>query len=117
MGEINTESGFEVNGIADYWGKYASVDKIVELAATLKTEDDWFSFYFPSVNSNGKFSHKISIHNSEPDGFVELEFHESSSQCGSYFKKVALSDLGSEIENLREVEKSPESQGFVYEEW
>ncbi len=115
--ELGGKGGYEVNGIGNYWGRYASIEKIVELAQTIKTDDDCFNFYFPASQYNGKYSHQIGIHRSDTECYVELEFHESSNQCGSYFKKIALENLESEIRNLREVERSPESQGFIYEEW
>ena len=115
--ELGGNDGYEVNGIGNYWGRYASIEKIVELANTMKNNEDWFSFYFPAVKHNFKYSHEITIHWLETKGCVGFEFIESSSQCGSYFKSVPLLNLETEIRNLREIEKSPESHGFKYKEW
>jgi len=114
--ELGGEDGYKVNGIGEYWGRYASLEKIVELARTMKGEDDWFTFEFPAMKYNFKFSHQIGIHWVGEEEYIELEFHESSNQCGSYYKKVALVNLENELRDLREVEKAPEEHGFTYQE-
>lgn len=46
--ELGGKNGYEVNGIGNYWGRYASIKKIVELASLVNTEEDWFTFDFPA---------------------------------------------------------------------
>jgi hypothetical protein len=60
--ELDGENGFEVNGINSYWGRYANIKKIVELAHNMKDDEDWFSFYFPAEEYDFKYSHRIAIY-------------------------------------------------------
>jgi len=112
--ELGGENGFEVNGINSYWGRYANIKKIVELAHNMKDDEDWFSFYFPAEEYDFKYSHRIAIYWIEKRGFILFEYHEASDQCGVYEKEIALTELKNEINSLSKITKNPEDFGYIY---
>ncbi len=114
--ELGGEGGFEVNGIGSYWGRYASIKKIVELAYSMKNDEDWFTFYFPAEEYDFKYSHDIAIYWIEKKGFILFEYTEASNQCGAYEREVALSELENEIKSLSKITKNPEDFGYIYVE-
>ena len=57
--ELGGKNGYEINGIGNYWGRYGSIDKIVELAKTLENSDQDFEFYYPAKQYDRKYSHQI----------------------------------------------------------
>ena len=115
--ELGGKDGFRVNGIAGYWGRYASADKIVELARTLHGSGDWFTFDYPAKKHDGKYSHTIGLHASESSESIEVQFLESSAQCGAYHKIVAIDSLADEIHRLGEIEDNFDAFGYKYRDF
>lgn len=115
--ELGAKNGFEINGIGDYWGRYGSIEKIVELAASLVDENDDFTFYFPAKQYERKYSHRIGIAGVSGSDQVEVEYLEASGQCGAYFKKVLVGELKAEIERFDDITDDPETYGYIYRDW
>ena len=115
--ELSGRNGYEINGIEDYWGRYGSIDKIVELTRSLKSEGDDFEFYYPAKKYDRKYSHRIGILGTSQLGIIEVEYLEASSQCGAYNKKLNISELKEEILRFDEVAEEPEKYGYVYKEF
>ena len=111
------KKSYKVNGVGKYWGKYASVEKIAELALTLKTEDDWFTFYLPAKEYDYKYSHRIGIYGTTEEKIFTIEFLEASSQCGAHVKKIAENELINELESLSDISDKLEENGYVWEEF
>lgn len=110
---------FKVNGIADYWGRYATLTEIITLTSYLKPDDesDYFTFYFPSKESNYYFSHVIGIHWHVEKNTILFEFTPSSSQCGSFEKVLKISALPDEIAKLKESTSNLEERGYIWCEY
>jgi len=115
--ELGGKGGYEIYGAPKFWGRYGTPEKIAELAAQLKGEDDDVSFYLPAVQHDLKYSHKINIWGSENGKEVLIEFIYSSDQCGSYEKSVELASLLQEIELLVEAQKNITNYGYKYVEY
>ena len=78
--ELGGKGGYEIHGATDYWGRYGTPEKIVELASKLKGKEDDISFYMPDVQYDLKYSHKINIWGCENKSKVLIEFIFSDSR-------------------------------------
>ena len=113
--ELGGKNGYEINGIEGYWGRYASLEKIEELARTLQTENNSFSFYFPAPQYEYKYSHRIFLYGTKKPGSVLIEFEEASDQCGTFNKTINFNKLKSELIEMKSICLDPESYGYIYE--
>ena len=59
------KKSYKVNGIGKYWGKYASLETIVDLASHLSSPADDFTFYLPAKEYDYQYSHRIGVIGSE----------------------------------------------------
>jgi len=113
--ELGGKNGYEINGVANYWGRYGSIDKIVELASSL--EDDEFEFYFPAKQYDFKYSHRIGIEGIKGTTDIEIEYLEASSQCGAFYKVLPITELKKELYRLNDITDEPEKYGYIYKDW
>ena len=115
--ELGGKDGFEINGIEGYWGRYGSIDKIVDLAMSLENADQDFEFYYPAKEYDRKYSHRVSVIGTSEDGIVELEYLEASAQCGAYYKKLPIDLLKKEIQGFDDIAAKPQEHGYDYREF
>lgn len=114
--ELGGENGLKINGAPGYWGRYASLDKIAELAKQVKDEESNFSISYPAPEYDLKYYHMINIWPSDQVDHVSMEIIRAPDQCGSYFKEVDLKSIKIEIDNFYYSTQKPEKYGFKYVE-
>jgi len=110
---------FEVNGIADYWERLASLEEIIVLSGSLRPEDDGncFEIYFPAKELDYFLCHRIWIRWHESEDSILFEFENNTSQNGSFEKVINICKLEKEIEALKGSTSNLEKAGYVWRDW
>jgi len=119
--ELGGKNGYEINGAPGYWGRYGTLDKIVEIAKNLDDDDysDWgdysLSFSIPFREGQSIDYHRVTVSRVEGEYTTRrINFLVSPDCSGVYEKNVEMSMLLTELTKLISCNCNLEQNGYHY---